>query len=453
MKRLLIANRGEIALRIAQSARKRGIYTVLAASEADRDSLAAREADRVIVVGPPSATASYLNIDALIHAAIATQCDAVHPGYGFLSERADFAEAVENAGLTFVGPTAETIRLIGDKLSAREVARKAGVPMAAGSEEVATVEAAVEIANSIGYPVITKASAGGGGRGMVLANSQEQLASVFEMASHEAQQAFGDGRLYLERYVQQARHIEVQVFGDGLGNAVHFGERDCSVQRRHQKMVEEAPAVLLSPETRAKVLDSAVKLLSSINYRGAGTVEFLYDPQTSEHYFMEVNARLQVEHPVSEEVSGSNLVDLQLAIAEGERLDRTQETIEIRGHSIEVRILAEEPENDFRPSPGRITRWQVPTGEGVRLDTGVEDQTFVSPYYDSMIAKLIVTANSRPDAIDRLARALAEFEVEGIHTNIPLLRNLVRDADFTSNNTSTRWLDNAVEYLSQKEFA
>jgi acetyl-CoA carboxylase biotin carboxylase subunit len=325
--------------------------------------------------------------------------------------------------------------------------------MAAGSQEVRSAAEAVEIAAGIGYPVITKASAGGGGRGMSVARDPQELADVFDVASRTAEQAFGDGRLYLERFVERARHLEVQVFGDGTGRVVHFGERDCSIQRRHQKMVEEAPAAVLSPGTRERLQTAAVTLLAAIDYRGAGTVEFLYDPDTDDFYFMEVNARLQVEHPVSEQVTGVDLVDLQLAVAAGEPFHWDQTRIRQQGHSIEVRILAEDPARDFRPSPGRITRWRPPRGEGVRLDSGVGENSFVPPYYDSMIAKLIVSAGDRPSAITRLARALDEFEVEGISTNISLLRNLVRDSDFIANTTSTRWLDTAAAGLSRRDGA
>jgi acetyl-CoA carboxylase biotin carboxylase subunit len=445
--RLLIANRGEIAVRVARSAKARGVETVLAASEADRDSLAARMVNRTVVVGPPAAASSYLNIPLLIHTAVATGCQAVHPGYGFLSERADFADAVEAAGLIFVGPRGDTIRQIGDKLGARELARKAGVPMASGSQEVKTIEDALNIAAGIGYPIITKASAGGGGRGMKVARDAEELAATFDTAGREAEQAFGDGRLYLERFVERARHLEVQVFGDGRGRVVHFGERDCSIQRRHQKMVEEAPAQILAPTTRARLHDAAVALLRAIDYRGAGTVEFLYDPDTDDFFFMEVNARLQVEHPVSEQINEIDLVDLQLVIASDEDFHWEQERIHQRGHSIEVRILAEDPTDGFRPSPGRITRWDTPTGTAIRLDSAVETGSFVPPYYDSMIAKLIVTAEDRPAAIVRLTEALDNFHVEGIHTNIPLLRALARSRDFLDNTTSTRWLDTAATTL------
>lgn len=450
LDRLLIANRGEIAVRIAHAARKRGIETVLAASEADKDSLAAEAVDRTVVVGPAPAHKSYLNADLLIHAAVATECDAVHPGFGFLSERADFAEKVEDEDLIFVGPRPETIRQIGDKLRAREVARAAGVPMASGSAEVKSVAQALTTAQSIGYPVITKASAGGGGRGMVIARTPAELQQVFDTASQEAQQAFGDGRLYLERFVEKARHVEVQVFGDGAGKVVHFGERDCSIQRRYQKMVEEAPAALLTAPTRSRLHTAATSLLSSINYRGAGTVEFLYDQATDEFFFMEVNARLQVEHPVSEQICGTDLVDLQLAIAAGAQTNWDQSLINAQGHSIEVRILAEDPERGFHPSPGRIRNWETPTGPGIRLDTAVNAGSLVSPYYDSMIAKLIVTAQDRQGAIERLSEALNDFHVEGIDTNIPFLRRLVADPDFTANTTTTRWLDSAADRLIEK---
>lgn len=450
MRRLLIANRGEIAWRVAIAARARGIETVLAASQADADSPAAQVADRVVVIGPPAAASSYLNAPLLVHAALATGCDAVHPGYGFLSERADFAQAVQDAGLVFVGPEPATTRAIGDKLGAREVALAAGVPMAEGSDEVTSAAEAVTAAERIGYPVITKASAGGGGRGMTVVRSAEELAGRFDLAVREAEQAFGDGRLYLERFVERARHIEVQIFGDGHGRVVHFGERDCSIQRRHQKMVEEAGAVILSDATRDRLHAAAVALVSRIDYRGAGTVEFLYDPDTDDFFFMEINARLQVEHPVSEEVTGVDLVDLQLIVAAGEDFHWDQSRISPRGHSIEVRILAEDPAQEFRPSPGRITRWRPPAGEGVRLDTAVTEGAMVSPYYDSMIGKLIVTGADRPDAIARLARALDDFEVAGIHTNLPLLRALARDRDFVANTTSTRWLDSAATSLIRR---
>lgn len=452
LRRLLIANRGEIALRIVRAAKAKGVETVLAASAADRDSQAAIEADRTVVIGAAPARASYLNGDLLVHTAQVTQCDAVHPGYGFLSERASFAEQCEKAGLTFVGPRAETIRLVGDKLAARALAKAAGVSMVSGSEKVDTVADALQIAEGIGYPVITKASAGGGGRGMVVANSAAELEAAFDNASHEAREAFGDGTLYLERYVQRARHVEVQVVGDGNGNILHFGERDCSLQRRYQKMVEEAPAAILSDAVRSKLHQAAIDLLSPIKYRNAGTVEFLYDEADERFYFMEVNARIQVEHPVSEEICGIDLIQLQLDVASGAPLQLTQAEIKPRGHAIEVRIIAENPLNGFMPSPGLITQWLEPQGEGVRVDTAMKTGVLVPPFYDSMIAKLIVRGADRGDALARLRAALDAFVIEGISTNLELLRAIVGHPNFVDNVIDTRWSERVLlpSYLSSK---
>lgn len=442
--RLLVANRGEIALRIVRAAKAEGIETVLAASAADRDSLAAAEADRTVIIGPPGARASYLDAGLLVHTALATGCDAVHPGYGFLSERGDFAQRCEVAGLVFVGPGAETIRLVGDKLAARALAKASAVPMVSGSEKVDATEDAMRIAGEIGYPVITKASAGGGGRGMVVARSAQDLLSTFDKASHEAHEAFGDGTLYLEKFVERARHIEVQIVGDGKGGILHFAERDCSLQRRYQKMVEEAPAAILSPSVRERICQAAINLLAPICYRNAGTVEFLYDETTENFYFMEVNARIQVEHPVSEEICGHDLIKLQLKVAGGDVVALDQADISPSGHAIEVRIIAEDPRNDFAPSPGRIKRWVAPQGEGVRLDTAMCEGALVPPYYDSMIGKLIVHAASRAAAVDRLREALDAFEIEGIATNLELLRFLVRHSDFIDNRIDTRWSERVL---------
>ena len=452
LRRLLIANRGEIALRIVRAAKAKGVETVLAVSAADRDSQAAIEADRTVVIGAAPARASYLNGDLLVHTALVTQCDAVHPGYGFLSEGASFAEQCEKAGLTFVGPRAETIRLVGDKLAARALAKAAGVSMVSGSEKVDTVADALQIAEGIGYPVITKASAGGGGRGMVVANSAAELEAAFDNASHEAKEAFGDGTLYLERYVQRARHVEVQVVGDGNGNILHFGERDCSLQRRYQKMVEEAPAAILSDAVRSRLHQAAIDLLSPIKYRNAGTVEFLYDEADERFYFMEVNARIQVEHPVSEEICGIDLIQLQLDVASGAPLQLTQADIKPRGHAIEVRIIAENPLNGFMPSPGRITQWLEPQGEGVRVDTAMKTGVLVPPFYDSMIGKLIVRGADRGDALARLRAALDAFVIEGISTNLELLRAIVGHPNFVDNVIDTRWSERVLlpSYLSSK---
>jgi acetyl-CoA carboxylase biotin carboxylase subunit len=441
--KILVANRGEIALRIIRVARRMGVQTVLAASVADKDSLPAREADRTVILGPAQARDSYLNPLLLVHAAKATGCTALHPGYGFLSERAELAELCQKEGIIFIGPTAESIRQVGDKLSARALAKKAGIPMTSGSEKIADVATALKIADAIGYPVITKASAGGGGRGMVVARERSELSSSFEHASMTALEAFGDGTLYLERYVEHARHLEVQVMGDGLGNIVCFAERDCSIQRRYQKMLEEAPAEILSNPVRNRLHKAAIDLLSGIKYRNAGTVEFLYDVNREEFYFMEVNSRIQVEHPVSEEITGFDLIEQQIRVAAGEPLPG-QDMIRPRGHAIEVRIIAEDADRDFMPSPGRITRWGPPSGAGVRVDSAMFDGVLVPPYYDSMIAKLITFADTRAEAIEKMQVALEQFVVEGISTNIPLLRHIVAHPDYRQNNIDTKWLEKTL---------
>lgn len=444
IQRLFIANRGEIALRIVRAAHARGIEAVLGVSAADRDSMAAKEADQVITIGPAQASGSYLNAQILVHSALSTGCDAVHPGYGFLSERASFAQLCEENGLIFVGPRADTIRAVGDKIAARALAKKAGVPVVPGSDQVETLEDALRVAEELTYPVITKASAGGGGRGMLVAHGPEDLRAGFDMASYEATEAFGDGTLYLERFVEKARHIEVQVMGDGEGGVLHFGERDCTMQRRYQKMVEEAPASWLPDELRLRIHQAAVDLLSSIFYLNAGTVEFLYDEQRREFYFMEVNARIQVEHPVSEQVSGVDLIQLQLAVASGEGIGLTQSDICQSGHAIEIRVLAEDPSNNFMPSPGRLSRWRPPVGDGVRLDSAMHEDAVVPPYYDSMIAKLIVTGRDRPEAIERLLVAIDAFEVDGISTNLRLARFAINHPDFRTDEIDTNWAERVL---------
>jgi acetyl-CoA carboxylase biotin carboxylase subunit len=441
LRRVLVANRGEIALRIIRAAKSLGVETVLAASAADRDSLGAKEANRVVTLGPAPARSSYLDAKLVVHAAIATGCDALHPGYGFLSERAALARLCEEHGVTFVGPSSQSIEAVGDKLAARQLAKAAGVAMTPGSAKLASADEAVAFASEIGFPVVTKASAGGGGRGMVVARDAKSLAEGFARASVEAKEAFGDGTLYLERYVERARHVEVQVLGLGDGRVLHFGERDCSMQRRYQKMIEEAPAVAAPDATRQRLHKAAVDLLGSIHYRNAGTVEFLYDVERDDFYFMEVNARIQVEHPVSEMICGVDLVRLQLEVAGGAAPRVEQRDILTHGHAIEARILAEDPMRGFLPSPGRISRWRPPDGEGVRLDTATEAGSTVSPYYDSMIAKLIVHAPDRPRAVARLRDALQVFEVEGIATNIGLLRAVTGHPDFLANQLDTRWLE------------
>lgn len=441
LRRILVANRGEIALRIVRAARSLGMETVLAASVADRDSVAAREADRMVVIGPAAARASYLDARLMVHAAKSTGCDGLHPGYGFLSERSSLAALCEQEGIAFVGPSATSIEAVGDKLAARRLAKAAGVMMAPGSAKLESAEDAVAFADAIGYPVVTKASAGGGGRGMVVARDARSLRDGFARASIEAKEAFGDGTLFVERYVERARHVEVQVVGDGAGRVVHFCERDCSLQRRYQKMIEEAPAVALPVATRARLHKAAVDLLAAINYRNAGTVEFLYDVDRDEFYFMEVNARIQVEHPVSEMITGVDLVQLQLRVAGDEASSFRQSDVAVDGHAIEARILAEDPDRNFAPSPGRITQWLAPRGEGVRIDTAMEVGASVPPFYDSMIAKLIVHAADRPGAVARLRDALEQFQISGLATNLRLLRAIVGHRDFIEGRFDTRWLE------------
>lgn len=445
IQRLFIANRGEIALRVVRAAHALGLETVLAVSAADRDSMAAKEADACVVVGPAPAKASYLNAAALVHAAISNRCDALHPGYGFLSERASFARLCEDNGLNFVGPRAETIEAVGDKLAARRLASTAGVPMVAGTEKVATTDDALAIAAKIGYPVITKASAGGGGRGMRVARSAQDLRESFDRSSQEAMEAFGDGTLYLERFVERARHVEVQVLGDGNGEIVHFGERDCTLQRRYQKMMEEAPAVALSDKTRTRILQAAVNLLRPLRYRNAGTVEFLFDPEEDKFYFMEVNARIQVEHPVSEMICGVDLVQLQLRVASEGRLPITQGDINPQGHAVELRILAEDPRRDFLPSPGRLSDWTFDVGTpGARLDSAMHVGALIPPYYDSMIGKLLVKADTREHALHVMADILARARVAGIHSNTELLRFVVQHLDVLRNDIDTRWAERVL---------
>lgn len=441
LKRLFVANRGEIAVRILRTARKLGIETVLGVSVADRQTLGAELADRVVVLGPAASARSYLDVRLVVHAAKATACDALHPGYGFLSEKPELARLCEAEGIIFVGPRAETIEALGDKLAARAIARDTGVSTVPGTPHMVSVDDARKAAAQLGYPVVMKASAGGGGRGMFKATGPKELEASFDKASREAEAAFGDGRLYLERFVERARHVEVQIVGDGLGNVVHFGERDCSVQRRYQKLIEESPASALPEPTRRRLHSAAVQLTSYAKYRNAGTVEFLFDLDRDDFYFIEVNSRIQVEHPVSEEVTGEDLIARQLSVAAGEGIGLTQGDIRIKGHAIECRINAEDPRNGFCPSPGRITRWQPPVGEGIRLDTHAREGYLVPPFYDSMIGKLIAYGSDRQEAIDRLLAAMDTFVIEGPKTTLPLAGFIVRHSDFRSNNFTTRWLE------------
>lgn len=441
LRRLFVANRGEIAVRIIRAAQALNLETVVGVSDADRGSMAAQMSDRSVVVGPSQASLSYLDPRLIVHAARATGCDALHPGYGFLSERAILPQLCEANDIVFVGPRPDTIDALGDKIRARALADAAGVPLVPGSSNIATAADARREANRIGYPVLIKASAGGGGRGMVIACNADEAESGFARASTEALAAFGDGTLFMERFVPFARHVEVQLMGDGQGNVVHFGERDCSVQRRYQKLLEEAPCVAMPDTLRHQLHAAAISLAASVNYRNAATAEFLYDVQRQEIYFIEVNARIQVEHPVSEMISGFDLVQEQLRLAGGDGLSLKQDEVVLTGHAIECRINAEDPDRDFCPSPGRIDRWKLPEGDGIRVDTHIQEGSVIPPYYDSMVAKLIVHAATRPEAIEKLSAALDEFDVRGIETTIGVHRRIVRHPDFLANDIHTRWLE------------
>lgn len=451
LNRLFVANRGEIALRILRTARKMGLETVLAVSDADRDSLPAQMADRTVCLGPAQASKSYLDINLVLHAAKATGCDALHPGYGFLSERPELSRRCDEEGIIFVGPRPESIEALGDKLSAIALAKAAGVPTVPGTDHLTTVAQAQAAAEEIGYPVVMKASAGGGGKGMFRANGPQELADQFDRASREALAAFGDGRLYLERFVESARHVEVQVVGDGTGTVVHFGDRDCSVQRRYQKLIEEAQVTAMPPELRDRLRAAAVQLTSFAKYRNAGTVEFLYDVARQDFYFIEVNSRIQVEHPVSEAITGQDLIARQLSVAAGQGIGITQDQVTLSGHAIEVRINAEDPMNGFLPSPGRVTAWSPPTGEGVRIDSHIRAGDLIPPYYDSMVGKLIVHAADRPAAIEAMLRAIRDFRIEGPKTTLPLAAHIVGHPDFRDNRFSTRWLEDKALPAFHKE--
>ena len=444
-KKVLIANRGEIALRVIRACRELDIATVAVFSEADRDSLHVRLADESVCIGPPAPAQSYNHIPRLIAAAEVTGADAIHPGYGFLSENAHFVEVCESCNFTFIGPTPEMIRRMGDKAEAKRTMKAAGLPMVPGSEGILTdVEEAVGIARQIGFPVIVKASAGGGGRGMRIAWDEKQLRQGFGIAQAEAGAAFNNNAVYLEKYIVKPRHIEIQLFGDGQGNVIHLGERECSVQRNHQKLIEEAPSSVLTPEQRKAMGELAARGAASIGYRNAGTMEFLYDEDGS-FYFMEMNTRIQVEHPVTEEVTGIDLVKEQLRVAAGERMSFGQDDVRIEGHAIECRINAEDFEHGFRPSPGKISYWYKPGGPGLRVDTHVYAGYSIPPYYDSMIGKLIAYGKTRAEAIKRMQIALDEMIVEGIKTTIPFHKLALSTEAFQKGDLSTRFVEELLK--------
>ncbi|MEM7544399.1 MAG: acetyl-CoA carboxylase biotin carboxylase subunit [Pseudomonadota bacterium] len=439
VSKVLIANRGEIALRIQRACRELGVRTVAAHSTADVDAMHVRLADESVCIGPPSAMQSYLNIPALITACEIAGADAIHPGYGFLSENAGFAQIVEEHDLTFIGPTAEHIRQMGDKITAKDTMKRLGVPCVPGSDGgVATIDEAKAVAVDMGYPVLIKAASGGGGRGMKVAKSEAEIGNAFGAARSEAKAAFGDDTVYIEKYLGTPRHIEIQVFGDGQGNAVHLGERDCSLQRRHQKVLEEAPSPILTEEERARIGKTCADAVAAMNYRGAGTIEFLYE--NGEFFFIEMNTRLQVEHPVTEAIFGVDLVREQIRVAGGEGLSFAQEDLVLRGHAIEARINAEKLPN-FAPSPGQISAFHAPGGLGVRMDSGIYAGYSIPPYYDSLIGKLIVHASDRASAIARMERALSEMVIDGIDTTTPLFRALLQEPDVRSGDYNIHWLE------------
>ncbi|MCF8510944.1 MAG: acetyl-CoA carboxylase biotin carboxylase subunit [Rhodobacteraceae bacterium] len=441
--KILIANRGEIALRVIRAAREMGITSVAVHSTADADAMHVRMADESVCIGPAPSSESYLSKAAIISACEITGAQAVHPGYGFLSENAAFAQALEDHGITFIGPSAEHIRIMGDKITAKETAKALGIPVVPGSEGgVPDFETAIGVAAGIGFPVIIKATAGGGGRGMKVAKNAEELEIAFRTARSEAKSAFGNDEVYIEKYLQTPRHIEIQVFGDGRGKAVHLGERDCSLQRRHQKVFEEAPGPCITPEMRAKIGKVCADAVAKINYIGAGTIEFLYED--GEFYFIEMNTRLQVEHPVTESIFGIDLVREQIRVAAGMDMSFGQDDLEINGHAIEVRINAEKLPN-FSPCPGKVTQYHAPGGLGVRMDSALYDGYRIPPYYDSLIGKLIVHGRDRPEALARLRRALGELVIDGVDTSIPLFHMLLAEPDIQNGEYNIHWLEKWLE--------
>ncbi len=446
-RKVLIANRGEIALRIHRACKEMGVATVAIHSTADADAMHVRLADESVCIGPPASGQSYLHIPSIIAAAEVTGAQAIHPGYGFLSENAGFVQIVQDHGLTFIGPTAEHIRVMGDKITAKDTMKALGVPCVPGSDGgVPDLETAMQVGQDIGYPVIVKATAGGGGRGMKLAKTAADMESAFQTARAEGKAAFGNEEVYIEKYLTTPRHIEIQVFGDGKGSAVHLGERDCSLQRRHQKVFEEAPGPSISAEERARIGKVCADAVAKIDYAGAGTIEFLYE--NGEFYFIEMNTRLQVEHPVTEAIFGVDLVREQIRVAEGYPLSFTQDDLTINGHAIEVRINAERLP-DFAPRPGRISHYHAPGGLGVRMDSALYDGYSIPPYYDSLIGKLIVHGRDRPEALARLHRALGELIVDGVENTVPLFDALLQEPDILSGAYNIHWLENWLEKTFQ----
>jgi acetyl-CoA carboxylase biotin carboxylase subunit len=450
-KKILIANRGEIALRVIRASKAMGIRTIAVYSEADRDSLHVRFADETVCIGPPRASESYLNVSRIISAAELTGAEAIHPGYGFLAENADFAEAVNSCGMKFIGPSGTLISKMGDKAAARQAMLKANVPVVPGSlGAVSEIDEAIAVAQEIGYPVLVKASGGGGGKGMRLAKSDDELRIAFVAAASEAEASFGNREVYVEKFIERPRHIEIQILCDSLGNGIYLGERDCSIQRKHQKLIEESPSTAVNEDLRRKLGEAAISGALAVGYQNAGTVEFLMDPE-GRFYFIEMNTRVQVEHPVTEMVTGIDIVRQQITIAAGEPLGISQEQVKLRGHAIECRINAEDAENGFLPSPGKIEVFHVPGGPGIRVDTHAYAQYVMPPYYDSLVAKLVAHAPSRDEAIARLAGALDEFIVEGIKTTIGFHRKAVSSEAFRSGRFDTDFVTELVPVGSNGE--
>jgi acetyl-CoA carboxylase biotin carboxylase subunit len=440
---MFVANRGEIAVRVIRACSELGIETVLGVSEADRESLGARLATRSVCLGPAPAALSYLSIPTNVEAARGTSCDAVHPGYGFLAERPAFATACEEAGLVFIGPSSDAIASMGDKARARQIAIEAGVAVVPGSAVLAGAGDARRAVAALGYPVLLKACAGGGGRGMRVVHGEDGIEAAYRAASAEAQAAFGDGALYLERYIPRARHLEVQVMGDGQGGVLHFFERDCSIQRRHQKLIEESPSTSIGDDDRHTMISDAIKLAQAVRYRGAGTVEFIYDLDRRTCHFLEMNTRIQVEHPVTEAVTGIDLVQEQIRVCAGLAFSMPQHAVRVRGHAIECRVNAEDPLAEFQPSPGVLHEWRPPDGEGVRVDSHCFPGYRVPPYYDSLLAKLIVHAASREDAISKMDDALRAFVARGVSTTLPFHRAVMADNDYRRGDVTTAWVEHS----------
>lgn len=445
ISRILIANRGEIAVRIIKACKALGIESVIAVSEADKESLPAKMADRFVCIGPPHPGESYLKIETLITAALGTGSDAIHPGYGFLAEQPKFAEACKKSGIVFIGPDAEIINQMGNKLFARELAKVSGIPIIPGSEKVNNFTEAISVASELGYPVLLKSAAGGGGRGMRVVTNSNDLKTAFEMTSSEARAAFGDETIFIEKFIPNARHIEVQILADKFGNVLHLGERDCSLQRRYQKVIEEAPASTVPKKIREEICQSGVTIAKKIGYNSVGTVEFFLDQDAQQFYFLEMNTRIQVEHPVTEMISGIDIVQEQIKAADNSPLEITQSDVRLTGCAIECRINAESPDAGFRSSPGRIDQWNPPEGPGIRVDSHCYSGYFVPPYYDSLLAKIITVGKDRAESISLMQNALANFEVSGIDTTIPVLQSLIAENDYQNGKVNTRWVEKVLE--------